>query len=80
MGQKNKDFMNKEFTSLQFFCSTLELSNIFQKFLQNLLKKGKKKTAQSLLLKTITQVEKMEPGVPASVVFRKSCVQHSTKF
>jgi small subunit ribosomal protein S7 len=82
MGQKNKDFMNKNLQAYSFFVPTLELSNIFQKFLQNLLKKGKKKTAQSLLLKTITQVEKMEPGVPASVVFEKavSNIQPSFEF
>lgn len=82
MGQKNKDFMNKNFQAYSFFVPTLELSNIFQKFLQNLLKKGKKKTAQSLLLKTITEVEKMEPEVPASVVFEKavSNIQPSFEF
>ena len=72
MEQKNKDFMNKNFQAYSFFVSTLGMSNIFQKFLQNLLKKGKKKTAQSILLKTITQVEKMEPRVPAFVVFEKA--------
>lgn len=82
MGQKNKDFMNKNFQAYSFFVPTLELSTIFQKFLQNLLKKGKKKTAQSLLLKTIAQVEKMEPGVPASVLFEKavSNIQPSFEF
>lgn len=82
MGQKNKDFMNKNFQAYSFFLPTLELSNIFQKFLQNLLKKGKKKTAQSLLLKTIAQVEKMELGVPTSVLFEKavSNIQPSFEF
>jgi len=82
MRQKNKDFMNKNFQAYSFFVPTLELSNIFQKFLQNLLKKGKRKTAQSLLLKTITKVEKMEPEVPASVVFEKavSNIQPSFEF
>jgi small subunit ribosomal protein S7 len=82
MEQKNKDFMNKNFQAYSFFVSTLGMSNIFQKFLQNLLKKGKKKTAQSILLKTITQVEKMEPRVPAFVVFEKalSNIQPSFEF
>lgn len=74
--------MNKNFQAYSFFLPTLELSNIFQKFLQNLLKKGKKKTAQSLLLKTIAQVEKMELGVPTSVLFEKavSNIQPSFEF
>ena len=74
--------MNKNLQAYSFFVPTLELSNIFQKFLQNLLKKGKKKTAQSLLLKTIIKVEKMEPEVPASVVFEKavSNIQPSFEF
>lgn len=55
-----------------FFVPHINSSSIVQKFLQTLLKKGKKKTAQTVLLKTIGLLQKMQPLVPKDEIFEQA--------
>lgn len=59
-----------------------ESSNILKKFLQSLVKKGKKKKAQSVLLKVIQLVQMMQPTKLKEEVFMQAVknVQPSFEF
>ena len=59
-----------------------ESSNILKKFLQSLIKKGRKKKAQSLLLKVIRLVQMMQPTKTKYEVFTQAVknVQPSFEF
>jgi len=59
-----------------------ESSNIFKKFLQSLIKKGKKKKAQSVILKVIQLVQMMQPTKLKEEVFTQAVknVQPSFEF
>ena len=72
MGQKNNILMVKAYQQKIFMNPENESSNILKKFLQSLIKKGKKKKAQSLLLKVIRLVQMMQPTKTKYEVFTQA--------
>jgi len=81
MGQKNNILM-VNYQQKIFINPENESSNILKKFLQSLIKKGKKKKAQSLLLKVIRLVQMMQPTKTKYEVFTQAVknVQPSFEF
>jgi small subunit ribosomal protein S7 len=82
MGQKNNILMVNPFQQKIFMNLENESSNIFKKFLQSLIKKGKKKKAQSVILKVIQLVQMMQPTKLKEEVFTQAVknVQPSFEF
>ena len=82
MGQKNNILMVKAYQQKIFMNPENESSNILKKFLQSLIKKGKKKKAQSRLLKVVRLVQMMQPTKPKYEVFTQAVknVQPSFEF
>ena len=81
MGQKNNILM-VNYQQKIFINPENESSNILKKFLQSLIKKGRKKKAQSLLLKVVRLVQMMQPTKPKYEVFTQAVknVQPSFEF
>lgn len=82
MEQKNKLFMSKLFTHDILFTQNLESATIFRKLLQSILKKGKKKRAQKLLLNVISLVQSTYPDVSKDIIFTQAIknIQPSFEF
>jgi len=82
MVQKNNILMVNLFQQKIFMNLENESSNILKKFLQSLVKKGKKKKAQSVLLKVIQLVQMMQPTKLKEEVFMQAVknVQPSFEF
>lgn len=82
MVQKNNILMVNLFQQKIFMNLENESSNILKKFLQSLIKKGKKKKAQSVLLKVIQLVQMMQPTKLKEEVFMQAVknVQPSFEF
>jgi small subunit ribosomal protein S7 len=82
MVQKNNILMVNLFQQKIFMNLENESSNILKKFLQSLIKKGKKKKAQSVLLKVIQLVQMMQPTKLKEEVFTQAVknVQPSFEF
>lgn len=82
MVQKNNILMVNLFQQKIFMNLEKESSNILKKFLQSLVKKGKKKKAQSVLLKVIQLVQMMQPTKLKEEVFMQAVknVQPSFEF
>ena len=81
MGQKNNILM-VNYQQKIFINPENESSNILKKFLQSLIKKGKKKKAQSRLLKVVRLVQMMQPTKPKYEVFTQAVknIQPSFEF
>ena len=64
--------MENSLGQYSFFVSQLDSSTLCKRFLQSLVKKGNKKIAQKILLKTIFLLQKMQPLVSKDEILAKA--------